>query len=91
MMRSAFGGNTGGNGPICLEPHMYCAKTRTCVDPSQARHEFESMCRLFSTGPLFPSYKLIRRVKLTILRGYFFIRLSKARNLKAGDLLALKV
>lgn len=50
----------------------------------------DALCAAPSAGPLFPSYKLTRRIKLTILRGYFFVRLSKSRALKAGDLLALK-
>ena len=54
------------------------------------RKELKDICRTPISGPQFAEYKLMRRVKLTILKGYFFIRLSKARNLKPGDLLALR-
>ena len=59
-------------------------------DNMSNKKELKEICRTPISGPQFAEYKLMRRVKLTILKGYFFIRLSKARNLKPGDLLVLR-
>lgn len=76
--------------PSCPGSQLYCAKIKSCLNATEMRAEFGSLCRVPPTGPQFAQYKLVRRVKVTILRGYFFIRLSKSRALKAGDLLGLK-
>jgi hypothetical protein len=92
------------NAILCPEPAVLCMKTKTCINPNPSssslsssnaihrlkRKELKDICRLTITGPQFAQYKLMRRVKLTLTKGYFFIRLSRPRNLMAGDLLALR-
>ena len=87
----------------CPTPQILCVKTETCTDPSPSptsrlnpagnrfkRKELKDICRPTFLGPQFSEYKLMRRVKLTLTKGYFFIRLSKPRNLSSGDLMALR-
>ena len=91
------------NAILCPEPSILCMKTKTCINPSPSassplsnpnhrlrRKELKDICRLTISGPQFAEYKLMKRVKLTLTKGYFFIRLSRPRNLMAGDLLALR-
>lgn len=81
------------NAIVCPEPSILCMKTKTCVNPSASprpRKELKEICKATVSGPQFSEYQLMRRVKLTILKGYFFIRLSKPRNLMPGDILALR-
>lgn len=84
------------NAIACPEPSILCMKTKSCVNPtvsltsSYKRKELQDICRPTVPGPQFAEYKLMRRVKLTILKGYFFIRLSKPRYLMPGDILAIR-
>ena len=88
------------NAILCPEPTVLCMKTKTCLNPTTTvsrsnstaipRRELKDMCKTPSTGPQFSEYRLMRRIKLTIVKGKFFIRLSKPRNLKPGDILALR-
>jgi len=88
------------NSILCPESTMLCMQTKTCVNPLTAiskkdetmipRRELKDLCRTSTSGPQFSEYKLVRRIKLTIVKGKFFIRLSRPRNLKPGDLLALR-
>ena len=78
------------NAILCPDQSVLCMRTKTCVNPVPGTKELREICRQKVTGPQFPEYKIYKRVKLTLLKGYFFIRLSKARNLKPGDLIALR-
>lgn len=91
------------NAILCPEPSVLCMKTKTCINPLASlssslnkgghnvrRKELKDICRLTISGPQFAQYRLMKRVKLTITKEYFFIRLSRPRNLMAGDLLALR-
>lgn len=89
------------NAILCPEPSILCMRTKTCINPQSSatldkgshtirRKELKDICRLTMSGPQFAQYRLMKRVKLTITKDYFFIRLSRPRNLMAGDLLALR-
>lgn len=85
------------NAILCPESSILCMRSKTCVNPTHVangvtmpRKDLRELCRSSSSVPQFSEYKLIRRVKLTIVKGNFFIRLSRPRKLKPGDILAIR-
>lgn len=91
----------------CSPPKVFCLRDKNCIDPgTKVDGGGDSSKKKLTADPsvqvpspdscrshidLFPEYKVARRVKVTVTRNYFYYHLSKSRDFRIGDLIALRL